>query len=512
MVSWSLRPEILGGRTLLGGASGSAQRAAEDGGDGQNGERSGAGMPKNVGSRAVDFQSRWSRKLQANSLITGVPRSTIPRALWTVQLRFSWAHGSGKSARVELARRAGRGARVEIIALDSMTVQGPRHRDRQAGCVGARWIPHHLVDVADPTDRFDLQAYVTLVEEALTGMEERGAARLHGGLYLAALVRGLFQGPPIDRALRERLEAEAASGGLEQQRERLRAVDPEAFERIHAGDARRTIRALEVHEQTGVPLSEHQRQWSAQRGGDRGAREIRSRIAGLELPTEVLDMRIRERTSQMLDAGWPEEAMALADAGALGPSAGQALGYSTAAALGRGEPSATRPSTRSHPRASSPGGSAPGSASPTWRGSIRGSPGLESSGERARAGGERGARPRGRVRAARGCERRSGAPGSARVLGHLEGARPPRRRARRGGQWTGLRSPGPCREALEELAWLERSEDRVHGDRNRDAGHRPADEEALDVNVVHGVGQDAVHRTRRAQDSAAPGSGSSGCG
>jgi len=171
-------------------------------------------------------------------------------------------------------------------------------------------------------------------------MEERGAAPLFvggTGLYLAALVRGLFQGPPIDRALRERLEAEAASGGLVQQRERLRAVDPEAFARIHAGDSRRTIRALEVHEQTGVPLSEHQRQWSAQRGGDRGAREIRSRIAGLELPTEVLDMRIRERTSRMLDAGWPEEAMALADAGALGPSAGQALGYSTAAALGRGE-------------------------------------------------------------------------------------------------------------------------------------------------------------------------------
>lgn len=261
-----------------------------------------------------------------------------------VQLRFLVGPtGSGKSGLgVELARRAaGRGARVEIIALDSMTVyRGLDIGTAKPAASERGGIPHHLVDVADPTARFDLQAYVTLVEEALTGMEERGAAPLFvggTGLYLAALVRGLFQGPPIDRALRERLEAEAASGGLEQQRERLRAVDPEAFERIHVGDARRTIRALEVHEQTGVPLSEHQRQWSAQRGGDRGAREIRSRIAGLELPTEVLDMRIRERTSQMLDAGWPEEAMALADAGALGPSAGQALGYSTAAALGRGE-------------------------------------------------------------------------------------------------------------------------------------------------------------------------------
>lgn len=271
---------------------------------------------------------------------TSEPESPLDR----VQLRFLVGPtGSGKSGLgVELARRAaGRGASVEIIALDSMTVyRGLDVGTAKPAAEERGGITHHLVDVADPADRFDLQAYVTLVEETLAGMEERGAVPLFvggTGLYLAALVRGLFQGPPIDRALRERLEAEAAGGGLEQQRARLETVDPDAFARIHAGDARRTIRALEVYEQTGVPLSEHQRQWAAQRGGHKGARELRARIAGLELPTDVLDERIRERTAQMLDGGWPEEARALVEAGAMGPSAGQALGYSTAAALGRGE-------------------------------------------------------------------------------------------------------------------------------------------------------------------------------
>lgn len=251
--------------------------------------------------------------------------------------------GSGKSGLgIELARRStDRGRPLEIVALDSMTV----YRGLDVGTAKPTAeeradVPHHLLDVADPRERFDLQAYVTLVEEALGGMESRGAEPLFvggTGLYLAALVRGLFQGPPVDRALRERLEAEAAGGGLPAMRERLREIDPESHARIHSGDARRTIRALEVHEQTGVPLTEHQREWSAQRGGEKGAREAAARIAGLQLPTDVLDAQIRERTVRMLDGGWPEEAHALDEAGALGPSAGQALGYGTAAALGRGE-------------------------------------------------------------------------------------------------------------------------------------------------------------------------------
>ena len=99
----------------------------------------------------------------------------------------------------------------------------------------------------DPADRVDLPAYVTLVEKTLAEMEELGAVPLFGGgtgHYHAAQGRWPFQGPPIDRALRERLEAEAAGGGLERQRARLETVDPEAFARIHAGDARRTIRCL----------------------------------------------------------------------------------------------------------------------------------------------------------------------------------------------------------------------------------------------------------------------------
>lgn len=251
--------------------------------------------------------------------------------------------GSGKSGcGVELARRArARGIDLEIVALDSMTVyRGLDIGTAKPTAEERRDVPHHLIDVVDPRERFDLQRYLELVEAALESMEKRGAVPLFvggTGLYLAAVARGLFEGPPIDPALRARLEAEAADGGLEGMRARLAEVDPVAHERIHPGDARRVVRALEVYEQTGRALSDHQRQWDEGRRGEQGPREERARIAGLQLPTDVLDAGIRRRTRAMLEGGWPAEARALEDADALGASAVQALGYAAAARLGRGE-------------------------------------------------------------------------------------------------------------------------------------------------------------------------------
>lgn len=247
--------------------------------------------------------------------------------------------GSGKTGLgVELALRAGSaGVPLEVVALDSMTV----YRGLDVGTAKPtpaerRGVPHHLLDVADPEERFDLKAYLGLVEAALEGMEARGVQPLFvggTGLYLAALLRGLFDGPPVDLELRARLEAAVARDGAEALRARLLEVDPEAHRRIHPGDLRRTIRALEVFEQTGTPLSRLQAQWRR----ERRPREERAHVAGLRLPTAELDRRIRARTEAMLAAGWPEEARALEARGALGPSAVQALGYGAAAALGRGE-------------------------------------------------------------------------------------------------------------------------------------------------------------------------------
>ena len=233
------------------------------------------------------------------------------------------------------AVRAGGG--IEVVSLDSMNVYRgldigtakPSQEER------AR-LRHHLIDVADPWERFDLQSYLFLVRKACAGIVARGATPLFvggTGLYLAALVRGLLEGPAADIELRERLQRESESGAAPPLHERLAEVDPESAERIHPNDTRRTLRALEVWVQTGSTMTSLQAQW----GAEPSERERRALIVGLEVPEEQRDARIRARTEAMLSAGWPEEALALAEGRGLGDSASQALGYDTALALGRGE-------------------------------------------------------------------------------------------------------------------------------------------------------------------------------
>ena len=153
------------------------------------------------------------------------------------------------------------------------------------------------------------------------------------GFYLAALVRGLFEGPAVDRELRAKIEARAREEGGEALFAELERRDPPTAQRLHPNDLRRVVRALEVLEQTGQALSEWQREW----GGVRGPREQRARIVGLELSPEALDRRIAARTEAMLAAGWREEALALRTGGGLGPGATQALGYRDVLAWADGE-------------------------------------------------------------------------------------------------------------------------------------------------------------------------------
>ena len=190
MVSSIGPAEILAaGAALLGDRRrpSSAQRAAEDGSDGQNGEAIGrvhtqeCGLPR----RGLPERMIPGRREATHAMDTSPQINDSESPLDRVQLRFLVGPtGSGKSGLgVELARRAaGRGARVEIIALDSMTVyRGLDVGTAKPAASERGGITHHLVDVADPADRFDLQAYVTLVEETLAGMEERGAVPLFVG-------------------------------------------------------------------------------------------------------------------------------------------------------------------------------------------------------------------------------------------------------------------------------------------------------------------------------------------
>ena len=215
-------------------------------------------------------------------------------------------------------------AGAEVLSMDSMLV----YRGLDIGTAKptpeeqAR-VPHHLLDLVEVGEVFDASRWLAAARDAVEDCLARGRRALFvggTGFYLAALLRGLFEGPPPDPAIRGALEQRAAEdpGGLHAELER---VDPASAARLHPHDTRRVVRALEVLEQTGRRLSSWQEQWAAP-----AARAQRARLVGLEVPVEELDARIRTRAGLMLEQGWQEEAERARRAG-LARGAAQALGY-----------------------------------------------------------------------------------------------------------------------------------------------------------------------------------------
>lgn len=215
----------------------------------------------------------------------------------------------------------GVGREAEIISADSMQV----YRGLDIGTAkptGAErgGVAHHLIDVVEPTEAFTVHDWLSAAEGLIESLAARGVMPIVVGgthLYVKALLEGLFEGPAPDAALREELKRLPQL----ERRVELERVDAAAAARIHPNDERRTIRALEVHRQTGRPISEHQRQWD--RGGGREDRVL----IGLEWPTELLNRRINARVREMMERGLVEEARGLWAAGRLGPQAREGLGY-----------------------------------------------------------------------------------------------------------------------------------------------------------------------------------------
>jgi tRNA dimethylallyltransferase len=152
---------------------------------------------------------------------------------------------------------------AEIVCADSRQVYryldigtGKPTASEQAGA------PHHLLDVVAPDEHFDAVEFSCLAREAIRDVTARGRRVIicgGTGLYVRALLKGLFPGPKADPEVRARLGAEEKAGGPGFLHRRLAACDPAAAARIHPNDSVRLIRALEVHELTGRPLSELQR-------------------------------------------------------------------------------------------------------------------------------------------------------------------------------------------------------------------------------------------------------------
>jgi tRNA dimethylallyltransferase len=228
---------------------------------------------------------------------------------------------SGKSAvGVELARRLD----AEVIALDSMTLYRGMDIGTAKPTVEERGgIPHHLIDVLDPWEAASVAEYRGWALEKVREIGARGKRALFVGgtaLYLKAMLRGLFGGPGAVPELRARLEAEAERLGDAALHERLARVDPATAARLHPNDRRRVVRALEVFEATGLPLSDWQREHGRPAEG--------ALVVAVERPRGMLHDRIDRRVRAMFAAGLVEEVRALqAGPGPLHPVPAQGVGY-----------------------------------------------------------------------------------------------------------------------------------------------------------------------------------------
>jgi len=215
--------------------------------------------------------------------------------------------GSGKSRlALDLAERAG----AEIIAMDSMTLYRGLDIGTAKPTTGdRRRIPHHLIDVLDPWESGSVAWWLTRAAECAAEIKSRGKRILIVGgtpLYLKSLLRGLFEGPPAHPEIRARLESIVEREGSAALHRQLALVDPTTAERLHPNDVRRLVRALEVFETTGQPISRWQEQWRQPVNVARGPT-----VYCIERPRDELYSRIDQRVITMLDSGWLDEARRL---------------------------------------------------------------------------------------------------------------------------------------------------------------------------------------------------------
>ena len=223
---------------------------------------------------------------------------------------------------------------AEIISADSRQI----YRFMEIGTAKPsarelRLAPHHLLDIVAPDETLTLAQYQTLAYETIDRLHSRGKLPLlvgGTGLYVRAVVEG-YSVPevPPQAALRRRLEREAAMHGADALHARLSTVDPESAGKIDPRNVRRVVRALEVYETTGQPISALQR---------KNPPPYNILQIGLTLPREVLYRRIDERVDRMVAAGLVDEVRHLETAG-YGwelPSM-SALGYAQIGAYLRGE-------------------------------------------------------------------------------------------------------------------------------------------------------------------------------
>jgi len=239
--------------------------------------------------------------------------------------------GAGKTQlALALAARVG----GEVVSADSQQVY--RGMDIGTGKVSAAErarVAHHLIDIVAPDEDMTAARFVELADRAIASIAERGKPVIvcgGTGLYVRALLLGLFEGPPASAEVR----AELAAHPLPELRAELERVDPAIAAKIDRRDRKRMIRALEVYRLTGAPMSAHQ----ARHDHKQLASRYVARVVGLAPPRDELYAAIDRRVDQMIEQGLEAEVAALRARGFAPPlRSQQAIGYAELHAAAAGE-------------------------------------------------------------------------------------------------------------------------------------------------------------------------------
>jgi len=230
---------------------------------------------------------------------------------------------SGKS---RLALDLAEHLNAEIISIDSMKV----YRRMDIGTAkppkeARQHVKYHLIDVVEPSDSFSVGAFIDAASDAMGQIKSRNRKIVAVGgtaLYIKSLLYGLFDGAGTDEKIRTDLRARAEAEGLAELHRELTKIDPVAAERINLNDAKRIVRALEVYQLTGKPISSFQKQWQQ--------RQMKHdwTIIGLRREKADASSRINRRVKKMIDAGLVDEVKSLLDEEKpLGKQARCAIGY-----------------------------------------------------------------------------------------------------------------------------------------------------------------------------------------
>lgn len=247
----------------------------------------------------------------------------------------------GKTAlSLELAARF----HCEIISMDSMQVY--RYMDigtAKATPLEQAQVPHYLIDICDPDEQYNAARFIDDAALAMDGITSRSHIPLitgGTGMYLSALVNGLFSEVPVEQQVREMVRTRFTQQGRAAAYQELQKVDPESAQRIHVNDTQRLLRALEIYHSTGVSWSEHLQRQHRQPPPICFSHLL---VIGLHCDRARLYRRIEERTAVMMESGLLEEVEGLLHKGyqeAL-PSM-QAIGYRHAVNYLRGRRTLTQ--------------------------------------------------------------------------------------------------------------------------------------------------------------------------